>query len=458
MNLSQLIEDARRLLSDKEETPLTRATEEVRDFVEKSFRVGTVRKWGGIEFQKQANKKWAQVPGKGSGHPAAPAPIPAGQPKKKPVLVKHGAPKPGTPPPPPAAPKKSTPEPKERATTDKLPDDPHRYFHKTPDSKLIPVSALRTIRARPEGILHAATHMAKAYNGEGEKRKPISLKDNGDGTYTVTDGNSTTAMARQHKWKHIVATVEPADGKPAASHDEPKAKAPAHGHDAEEVSAPKDVPGLADAVKAGKLAMGKTLDDHVKIAESFLAKHAEHLESSVEKLKGVMPEGVTVKGRVKKIHSALGKLVRKPKYGTVDKLQDGTGMRVIAKDTATLEQSIEALKKTYKIVNHDDYVSAPLGGETGLGYRSFHAIIEDHDGLQKEIQLRTPNQNTHADWCHDVYKPVTPEQDAAMKTHADTIAAYARKMGDYFHEVDSGKKPPAAPPCPEPVQTYFTCL
>ena len=102
MNLSQLIEDARRLLSDKEETPLIRATEEVRDFVEKSFRVGTVRKWGGIEFQKQANKKWAQVPSKGSGHPAAPAPIPAGQPKKKPVLVKHGAQKPGTPPPPPA--------------------------------------------------------------------------------------------------------------------------------------------------------------------------------------------------------------------------------------------------------------------------------------------------------------------------------------------------------------------
>lgn len=443
MDLSQLIEDARRLLSEETETPLSRLTDEARGLVEKSFRVGTIRKWGGVEFQKQANKKWTEVPSKKPPHHAAPAPIPTAQ---------H---KPGAPAAPPAAaPKKSIPAPKERATPDALPDDPFRYFHKTPDAKLIPVSKLRTIRARPEGIKNAAKHMANAFNGDGEKRKPVSLKDNGDGTYTVTDGNSTTAMARQHNWKHIVATVEPADGKAPEAHKvEPKAVE--HGH---EVKNPRDVPGLADAVKSGKLAVGKTLDDHVKIAETFLSKHKEHLETSIEKLKSVMPEGVKVKGRVKELNSALGKLVRKPKYGTVDKLQDGTGMRVIAKDTATLEQSINALKKSYKIVNSDDYVSAPLGGDTGLGYRSFHAIIEDADGLQKEVQLRTPNQNTHADWCHDVYKPVTPEQDAAMKTHADTIAAYARKMGDYFHEVDSGKKPPAAPPCPEPVQTYFTCL
>jgi ppGpp synthetase/RelA/SpoT-type nucleotidyltranferase len=171
-----------------------------------------------------------------------------------------------------------------------------------------------------------------------------------------------------------------------------------------------------------------------------------------------MPDGAKVKGRVKEVKSALGKLVRKPKYKTADRLQDGTGMRVIAKDTKMLEQSIESLKKHYKVIESDDYVTTPLQGDKGLGYRSFHAIIEDDDGLQKEIQLRTPNQNMHADWCHDVYKPVTPEQDAAMKQHADTIAQYARDMGNFFHKIDSGTKPPPPPPCPEPVQKHFTCL
>jgi ppGpp synthetase/RelA/SpoT-type nucleotidyltranferase len=447
-NLQSLVEELRALVVQEEPAPdlatLTSWTKQV--LSEEGVPAGTKHKWAdGKTYVKQRDGSWSPEPTKRVL--ALPATTTT-TPKAAAPAAASGGTGGG-----------------ERATADKLPDDPFKYFKKTPDAKLIPVSALATIRARPEGIANAAKHMANAFNGDGEKRKPISLKDNGDGTYTVMDGNSTTAMARQHKWKNIVATVEPADSKAAAPAHGPKgAKTDdeygalsAEGKDPK--TGEKRTVTFADAVKDGWLASGMTVAEHVQLAKKFLGEHAKSLDKSMADLKKFMPEGVKVKGRTKDVDSSLQKLVRKSKkYKSVDKLQDGTGMRVIAKDAETLDKSIEALKKNYKIIESDDYVTQPLEGDKGLGYRSFHAIIEGEDGLQKEIQLRTQSQDDHAEWCHDVYKPQRPEQDAAMKKHADTISDYARKMGDYFHKVDTKQKPPEPPECPPPVREYFTCL
>ena len=414
--------------------------------------VGAKHKWAdGRTYVKQRDGSWTPEPSKGQSGRQILA-LPAGTPQKKPTGSFAAVAK-----------AKATAV---KATPDSLPDDPFKYFHKTPDAKLIPLSALKTIRARPEGIKNAAVHMAKAFNGEGDKRKPVSLKDNGDGTYTVIDGNSTTAMARQHNWKNIVATVEPPDEK-----KEPKGEP----SDAEilDMVAEKGL-SFRDAVKNGvdvkdpktgkvenhKLAAGVSAEEHVKIAKEFLDRHEKAREASEKKLKSLMPEGAEVPpGRTKKVKSALGKLLRKPKkYKKVSDLQDATGMRVIVSNTGELEKAIESLKKNYKIIESDDYVSAPQGAGKPdcLGYRSFHAIIEE-DGLQKEIQLRTRNQHTHAEWCHDIYKPQSPKQEEGMVKHADTIAQYAREIGDHLYAVDS-KKPSEKPPCPEPVRQFFSCL
>lgn len=93
----------------------------------------------------------------------------------------------------------------------KLPDDPWRYFKKVSGAILVPVSKLQTTRARPKGIKNAAKYMRLAYDGKMEKRKPISLTKNKDGTYTVNDGNSTTANARRAGWKNIVGKLENGD-------------------------------------------------------------------------------------------------------------------------------------------------------------------------------------------------------------------------------------------------------
>lgn len=434
MNLRTLTDELRE--SMQERSPLSALTETLRVLMDDAAPVGTKHKWAdGRTWVKQRDGSWKPDPTSGKKMLALPAGSPVSAPKSKPgtgtatAVVKA----------PSAAAAAAAPG---KATADNLPDDPFKYFHKTPDAKLIPVSALRTIRARPEGIANAAKHMAKAFNGEGDKRKPVSLKDNGDGTYTVVDGNSTTAMARQHNWKNIVATVEPAD-----KQDGPR--------DADAQVA-VDIPGFEALVQDGKLAKDVSAAEHVRIAKDFLGKHAKALQSSLDRLKKVMPEGAKIQGRTKEVKSALGKLVRKPKYQRVDRLQDGTGMRVIVKDARSLDDAINTLKKNYKVVESDDYITQPQGGDSGLGYRSFHAIIEE-DGLQKEIQLRTENQHKHGEWCHDVYKPVTPKQEEGMKRYGEVISKYARDVGAHFAALDNGRSA-EPPPCPEPVQQYFHCL
>lgn len=88
-----------------------------------------------------------------------------------------------------------------------LPEDPWRYFTKTPSAELVPVEKIQTTRARPDGIVHAAQLMAMAYSGEADKRPPITVRRAANGTYTVRDGNSTTAVARRCRWKMLPVEV-----------------------------------------------------------------------------------------------------------------------------------------------------------------------------------------------------------------------------------------------------------
>ena len=94
-----------------------------------------------------------------------------------------------------------------------LPEAPWKYFFKTPGAILVPLSSLKTTRARPKGIANAEPHMQRAYDGEGKRRKPISIRDIGGGKYEVVDGNSTTAIARKNGWKKIPAEVVKEEGR-----------------------------------------------------------------------------------------------------------------------------------------------------------------------------------------------------------------------------------------------------
>ena len=81
------------------------------------------------------------------------------------------------------------------------------YFDVGPDAIIVPLSQINPIRARPEGIANAKVFMGLSARGENSKRIPLSLKDNGDGTFDVRDGNSTFATAQQSGWPDIPGRV-----------------------------------------------------------------------------------------------------------------------------------------------------------------------------------------------------------------------------------------------------------
>ena len=85
----------------------------------------------------------------------------------------------------------------------KLPEDTWKYFEKVPDTILVDIDKLVPTRARPEGIIEANKRMQQLLS----RRKPLDLKDNGDGTYSILDGNSTYANALHSEWKELPGVV-----------------------------------------------------------------------------------------------------------------------------------------------------------------------------------------------------------------------------------------------------------
>lgn len=88
-----------------------------------------------------------------------------------------------------------------------LPYEPERYFTSDEQTEVVPISRLRPVRARPEGIANAGKYMRMAYDGEMAPRQPVSVRREADGTYTVLDGNSTFANVQAAGWPDVPVRV-----------------------------------------------------------------------------------------------------------------------------------------------------------------------------------------------------------------------------------------------------------
>lgn len=219
----------------------------------------------------------------------------------------------------------------------------------------------------------------------------------------------------------------------------------------EAAEAQKPIPGKGKTPEQwAKLPKDKTPKEHLKIAQQFIKQHDKDFPQALEQLKSLSGKG-DVKGRVKTAESALGKLIRKPDYGTADKLQDGAGLRVVHQTVAEVNETVAKIKTQYKVIAEDDYISKPQGN-----YRSYHLIVEGPTGLPMEIQVRTANQNTFADWAHNVYKPVSDLQ--AKHRDDPEVQTYEKQMSDYFWAVDNSREPPPKPPCTVIIRSAFGCL
>lgn len=208
----------------------------------------------------------------------------------------------------------------------------------------------------------------------------------------------------------------------------------------------------AVSVYDGKLPSSMSTEEHVQVATQVLDQHSANLETAKARLKSMAPPGAVIQGRVKDLSSTLGKLVRKPKYGNATTLQDLTGMRVLCNTQEEQLATVAQIKANYKVVTEDDYLTKPQGL-----YRAYHLIVEDQDGFQKEVQVQTQAQQNMQLFLHDLYKPLTPQQEAAVTAFKDDLDQYANAAFQYTAATDTGLQLPK-PECPAVVAALFNCV
>ena len=165
-------------------------------------------------------------------------------------------------------------------------------------------------------------------------------------------------------------------------------------------------------------------------------------------------EGVVISGRVKEIDSMVGKLARKPElYATVNDLNDVSGVRVMADDLTGVFKSLEYIKDNYNVVEEKNNIDVDRDG-----YRSYHAIIDDGSGILSEIQIRTKNEDTWANYVHDrIYKPTDKKLKNYVDKNKEMITNYVLDMSEYFHNLDMGMFE-ERPDCPEKIEVVMGCM
>lgn len=209
---------------------------------------------------------------------------------------------------------------------------------------------------------------------------------------------------------------------------------------------------LESFVQAGKLAP-LTAEQHVELGKKVLAEHKKSFPEFKAKLENVAPPAARVLGRVKELDSLLGKLTRKPDlYKKATDLGDTTGTRIVCNSIDEVKSTVAKIKLQFEVVEEEDFIDQP-----NRNYRSFHLNVRDSDGQVKEVQVRTENQNTWAEWGHNIYKPMTAAQERALQTNKDEINEYAEMISEYFYRQDLGQ-PADKPPCTIVVHESFGCL
>ena len=208
---------------------------------------------------------------------------------------------------------------------------------------------------------------------------------------------------------------------------------------------------LAAGIAAGKVK--GSVEAIERDGEEIIAKHAANLPVELRRMQELLP-GAVVEGRAKKLPSAMEKVVRKPhNYQTVSDLKDLTGMRGVAPTVDGVYKAVAAIKSRYKVVEDDDAIAQPKEGH----YRSYHLTIIGDDKMPKEIQVRTPGQHVYAEWSHNVYKPLTREQEHLSRTRGPDLDAFSKRVSDYYYASETGKSAGEKPKCPPYIGKAFGC-
>jgi hypothetical protein len=94
-----------------------------------------------------------------------------------------------------------------------LPEDHAKYFNVPENAKVVPLDKIVPSKPEQQSQKEAergAKYMAAAANGEIEKRGPVTVSEQPDGSFKIIDGNGTLTVAKNYGWKGLPVVVEKA--------------------------------------------------------------------------------------------------------------------------------------------------------------------------------------------------------------------------------------------------------
>lgn len=193
-------------------------------------------------------------------------------------------------------------------------------------------------------------------------------------------------------------------------------------------------------------------------ADKLRAAHEATTQQTLETLKAhVQTPNVVIYGRVKNRYGILEKMGRKNgRYKKLTDMGDISGFRIVSQNLQDVEVAKKVVNRDMMVKGDpDDMITNPQAG-----YRSVHYDIVNPDGTRSELQVRTPNENTWADFFHDrLYKidESTPEGQE-VKQNMTKLSIYSAEMSEYYYQLDMGNYAAIKPPCNDLVRRLIGCL
>jgi hypothetical protein len=93
------------------------------------------------------------------------------------------------------------------AATPKLLECHECYFSDLGTAELVALTSVETSGSSPDSVKEAGRRMREAAARRREKRPPLDVRSNGDGTYTIIDGHATFAVAQESGWSTVPVRV-----------------------------------------------------------------------------------------------------------------------------------------------------------------------------------------------------------------------------------------------------------
>ena len=304
---------------------------------------------------------------------------------------------------------------------------------------LIPVSKIVPVKVRPEGVRNAVPFMQQAARGEIEKRGAILVADNGDGTYSILDGNSTYAIADQAGWAEMpVKIVNEGEYKreQAIKAVDRIFKQDTMGKTKRRFVIAKDLTD-ADFRTIQQQLQARQPKDAVPFIEMATKNHGD-LTAEAQKIAadlGFIFEAASVK-TLKKIDEKLLKKGRVGKYQTItDAARTGISVNTIAEADAF----VAGLAKRFHLID-EGWI------KTDAGYFDRKLMVVFDDGGIGEIQVWPPgmrdakeNPSKFGPSGHDMYD-IWNNPDTPLDVKAKLEAQMKELYGAVTDQLDASFK------------------